>query len=816
MKKNITNPTTQFKLLVLLICLFAYNYCCSQTVDKVRLGYDSTKTISKQTGMAVSLNGKYLAFAFQDRTIKIFDVINNKFVARLQAPVAQFNDFKLTNQGDRIIFVSQSSLIVFDWRNKTILKSFELSKQVTRTAFLDSQNLIAVGMQDGHISVFNIDLLLEIFNIKIKGGGVSVLDLSPDGKRIVAGAIESKSSYPLNLFDIPSKKLLAVSEKEIYTSAFFNSNGTGIITSGLKIKSAGGKIALMTLSLGAAAIAFRNSTFIYQLDPITLIRSEKIMKDGQFANITYYQQGLSYNDKLLLMTSTQSFDVVDLINNNVVFTTTEENKTMKFSTDQIGVDFERIYRIGESGKFFINTYKNNINQIYDAQSNSIVGYIFVDSNEDYSVIARDGRIDGTKDALSKVYWTSKKSNERTLLDSRYEIGFTPRLFSELINDTRMAQVSEFNSDDVIDKVPQLVINEIANSPLLAGSQITSVKKNIGIDVEVAKNSTEVTEVRLFQNGKLQKIKPNEGKSNYHFDVQLTTSFGEENYFSISAQSKVGIESEKIKFTVSYKGSTDDKPRMFIFSVGINQYKNPKYNLNYAQADADAFQNSLKQIANGLFKEIIVTNIRNEYATRENIIQAFTLIQKNALEQDVLVFYYAGHGVMSGPTAQDRDFYIVPTGITQLYGKDDTLKEKAISASELKKLSQTINAQKQIFIFDACQSAGALETLSQRGAEEEKAIAQLARSTGSFWITASGTSQFATEFEKLGHGAFTYSLLEGISGKADGNGDKKLTIKELSIYIENRVPEISEQYKGSPQFPSSYSFGNDFPLVIYKD
>ena len=146
MKKNITNPTTQFKLLVLLICLFAYNYCCSQTVDKVRLGYDSTKTISKQTGMAVSLNGKYLAFAFQDRTIKIFDVINNKFVARLQAPVAQFNDFKLTNQGDRIIFVSQSSLIVFDWRNKTILKSFELSKQVTRTAFLDSQNLIAVGM----------------------------------------------------------------------------------------------------------------------------------------------------------------------------------------------------------------------------------------------------------------------------------------------------------------------------------------------------------------------------------------------------------------------------------------------------------------------------------------------------------------------------------------------------------------------------------------------------------------------------------------------------------------------------------------------
>ena len=58
--------------------------------------------------------------------------------------------------------------------------------------------------------------------------------------------------------------------------------------------------------------------------------------------------------------------------------------------------------------------------------------------------------------------------------------------------------------------------------------------------------------------------------------------------------------------------------------------------------------------------------------------------------------------------------------------------------------------------------------------EERAIAQLARSTGTYWITATGSDQFATEFEELGHGVFTYSLIEGLKGMAD-NGDSKITI-----------------------------------------
>ena len=308
--------------------------------------------------------------------------------------------------------------------------------------------------------------------------------------------------------------------------------------------------------------------------------------------------------------------------------------------------------------------------------------------------------------------------------------------------------------------------------------------------------------------------PGTGAKNYAFDLTLSTSFGEENYFFVTAGSREGIDSEKAKFTIAYKGATNEKPTLYLITVGIDKYKNQKYNLNYAQADADGVESILGK-SSQIFKAVVPYSIRNEKAVKANILNALEDIKKKSHEQDLLVLYYAGHGVMSGENASDQEFFMVPSDVTQLYGRADLLKDKGIGASLLKTYAQSINAQKQVFILDACQSAGALESVTERGAAEEKAIAQLARSTGTFWITSTGSNQFASEFDKLGHGIFTYTLIEGINGKADANADKKLTIRELSTYIENKVPELSEQLKGTAQYPSAYSFGNDFPIVVYK-
>ena len=95
-----------------------------------------------------------------------------------------------------------------------------------------------------------------------------------------------------------------------------------------------------------------------------------------------------------------------------------------------------------------------------------------------------------------------------------------------------------------------------------------------------------------------------------------------------------------------------------------------------------------------------------------------------------------------------------------------------------------------------------------------AIIQLARSSGTVLLSASGTQQFAVEFEQLGHGVFTYSLLEALDGKADGGSrDNKITVNELKAYMEDRVPELSQKYGGSAQYPTGFSSGQDFPVSI---
>ena len=60
------------------------------------------------------------------------------------------------------------------------------------------------------------------------------------------------------------------------------------------------------------------------------------------------------------------------------------------------------------------------------------------------------------------------------------------------------------------------------------------------------------------------------------------------------------------------------------------------------------------------------------------------------------------------------------------------------------------------------------------------------------------------------------MLEGLAeGKADGNKDGKVTVKEVEAYINDVVPELSRKLTDTPQFPSSYARGQDFPIGIVK-
>jgi WD40 repeat protein len=784
------------RIFLLLLIFLSPLSLSAQEVDLVRLNYDRGNIKADQIGMAVSPDGKQIAFAYNDQTIKIFDVAANRFVKRFKGPYSSLFDVQLTSSG-HIALIAEKEMQVWNWKEEKMLFNFRFINDATKTAFSRKNQLLAIGEKDGIVEIFNITSGSKVLEIPKKKDHVSALAFHPDGGSLLVGVMSGINLSPnaLSLYDIASGSEIMKSEETAnYTMVAYNESGTEIFCAGLN------KASTKEIS--------------NVLDGNTLKLKRKFNADFNLTNSKVPYGGIVFRDKLLTLSLSQSFNAREFLSGSVLFTTKSDKLKMP-AIWKFGVGSFHIYPLQSGEKVLVNASKNNINQIYDSRTNSIVGYFFSDSNDDFAVVSRDGRVEGTPEALSKVFWTARSSTARTSLESTFDKGFTPRLLSQMIGEDDSQQLA-FEVDNVVSKIPVLQLKTVNGTPTPANASFTSSQKATKIDVAVTQNPEEVTELKLFQNSKLIKVIPNAGKTSYAFDVSLTNSFGEQNYFYVSAGSKTGIESEKVKFTITYKGASEAKPRLFLITIGIDKYKNPKYNLNYAQADADGVVKMISQQSKTLFQEIIPFTIRNEKATKANIYAALEQIKTKALEQDMIVVYYAGHGVMSGGADKEKEFFIVPHDVTQLYGRDEMLYEKAISAADLKKYAQAINAQKQVFILDACQSAGALESLESqsRGAAEEKAIAQLARSTGTFWITSTGSDQFASEFAKLGHGIFTYALLEGIGGAADVNKDQRLTIRELSTYIENKVPELSEQMKGTAQFPSAYSFGNDFPIAVF--
>lgn len=442
------------------------------------------------------------------------------------------------------------------------------------------------------------------------------------------------------------------------------------------------------------------------------------------------------------------------------------------------------------------------------------------SRSEWLATSTDGSFDGSSKSLDVVNYVS--GIEVLPVSSLFDKYYTPDLITKIMSGEK-SNTSGENLHQLIKNSP-VISFELGALNARSGEDVDSIinwqQPVMPLNIRINSQGQTIDEIRIYNNGKLVIQEPLSGEIVFRggekdvrpFEVDLNDGL---NHLTAVVVNSDRTESNPISLTVQYDGiaaSTD----LFILAIGINSYKNPQYNLEFAVNDAQSFVQALSNHADSLFNSIKIIEIYNELALKTNIVAAVEEIKTLIGPEDVFIFYYAGHGVMSyEPVPEDSDFFIVTHDVVNLYGETAVLKEKAISANELMDFSVQIVAAKQLFILDACHSGGALDAFATRGDGREKALAQLARSTGTFFITAAQDAQYANEVGDLKHGLFTYALLEVLNGEQGNNGDDKITISELKVYVEERVPELSEQYRGSAQYPTSYGFGQDFPIVILK-
>jgi WD40 repeat protein len=478
--------------------------------------------------------------------------------------------------------------------------------------------------------------------------------------------------------------------------------------------------------------------------------------------------------------------------------------------------------------FFLSAGFDNTLRLWDLKSGKELAKLFLfDGSNDWVVLSSSGRFDATPAAMKHLYYVLDK---RIIpLEQFYEGFYTPGLLGQLLDRKNTPAPPPVNIGAAAPP-PKVTLQYAAGTRNLIVEddeeevqEIQARTQDAKLVVGAVAPQSDVAEIRLYHNGKLVSnktrnliVEDDEASSEKVFNVALLPG---ENEFRAVAINTQRTESAPALLRITYtapaappKTSPTDGITLHLLTIGINNYKNPRYNLNYAEADAKGLGEAITLGLRDIVGQTKAYNLRNEAATREGILQAIDQITSSAGPEDVFVFYYAGHGVMS--EGSQKDFYLIPWNVTQLYGNEQGLASQAISAQEMKQLAAGIPAQKQLYILDACQSAGAVQSIAYRGAAEEKAIAQLARSTGTHWLTASGSEQFANEFDELGHGAFTFVLLEALAGKASG-ADLRVTVNELKAYLDEVVPEITQKHTGQAQYPASYGFGQDFPVSVRK-
>lgn len=241
-------------------------------------------------------------------------------------------------------------------------------------------------------------------------------------------------------------------------------------------------------------------------------------------------------------------------------------------------------------------------------------------------------------------------------------------------------------------------------------------------------------------------------------------------------------------------------RRFAVLVGVSDYPADGWDLAAAASDAGALFGVLNDPGNG-------RNVRDDRAvllldgkaTSHNLRSALgRWLVGRVREEDSVILYFAGHGIYGADLAQAAadgagaraEKYFLPAdwdGTRTAEG----LYDAGIPMGELTEYLARLRAREVVLLFDTCHS-GAAEAGSP--ANELARLTRPSRSALRAILASAGPHQRALD------GLFTPLVVDGLRGRADTDGDRRVTLGEASDYVAAEVPWRA-QARGDVQQPS---------------
>ena len=241
--------------------------------------------------------------------------------------------------------------------------------------------------------------------------------------------------------------------------------------------------------------------------------------------------------------------------------------------------------------------------------------------------------------------------------------------------------------------------------------------------------------------------------------------------------------------------------LYAIIIGIDKYIDHNIrNLTYARQDAETFGRLIEDQIHPAERE--VTYLLDSEATYRNLRVAIGEdLPRLVHKEDIVLLYFAGHGspeTVASPDDVSRYLIMHDTEYENIYATGIDMERDVV------RLFERLETPKLILLFiDACFS-GRAGGRTFEGPRLKKTLADfragkislknLELGEGRVMVTACDDNQVAREYRELGHGVFTYFLLESLKTPKQN----KNTISIHTLYEE--VAEAVKNYTKGRQIP----------------
>lgn len=217
-------------------------------------------------------------------------------------------------------------------------------------------------------------------------------------------------------------------------------------------------------------------------------------------------------------------------------------------------------------------------------------------------------------------------------------------------------------------------------------------------------------------------------------------------------------------------------KVHLVSVGISDYPGTANDLTLSARDAASVKWLYEKNSNA-----VTALLTNSAATKESILAAIRRTFRYSSSDDIVVFFFSGHGYKGGFVAYDG----------------------YLSYEEIRQAMSVTHCKNKMIFADACFSGKMRQGTSEVTQEHERSSVML--------FLSSRDNETSIERRDMKNSFFTSCLIDALRGKSDLNRDRKITAKELFKFVSDNVRALSK----NKQHPVMWGhFSDDMPVIVW--